>query len=90
MEIVETSLDSSLFVDERQIGLVRYREGRAIITAKIIKPPSGGPPFARIPTAYRRGNICEVVEYEEKEWRKTAEELLDAFKAACGEQYYSL
>ena len=85
VKIIDCSMDN-LFAPG-QIGWVSFKEGDAVLTAKVVRGSSGYP-FVCFPTAYGKGIKVEVVYYPDRTvWAALAKELLDAFVATFGKDY---
>lgn len=84
--IVEISIEG--LCDSRQIGWVKYREGNAVLSLKVIRSRRGHV-FLAHQTAYRDGENIQTVEYPNRMyWNKLKKLLLEEFRRTVGEDYF--
>lgn len=83
------SISTQELVDPQQIGWITYKEGDAALRVKVIRTEKGKRPFLSHCTAYSRGIVVDVVEYEDsRTWRDKSQILLKAFQDYVGNDYY--
>ena len=84
--IVAVSTDD--LVDDRQIGWIKYKEGNALLTVKVVRASNDRPFLAHV-TAYRQGTTVRTVEYEDRlNWNKLSKHMLQAFREQVGDDYF--
>jgi hypothetical protein len=84
--LLEVSIDS--LVDPLQMGWVTFREGDAILRAKVVRSKAGIP-FISIPTVYRRGVQVQIYGYADKAlWEAKQKALLSGFQEVVGDEYF--
>jgi hypothetical protein len=86
-QIIKYSLDN--LVDPAQIGWIYYREGAAVIRAKVIRSPKTRLPFLSLPVAFGWGSSIAIVEYEDNDtWKQRAKAMLKEFRRLVGDDYF--
>ena len=84
--LVEVSIEN--MVDPLQMGWVLFREGDALLRAKVVRSRTGIP-FVSIPTVYRKGVQVQIYGYPDKElWDVKQKVLLDGFREVVGDDYF--
>lgn len=86
--VVEIILDD--ITDPQQLAWAKFREGDAVLKAKIIKSPKTGKVFVAIPAAFRKGLNVPIYEYDNPSlWKSKAIAILETFRKEVPEELYS-
>lgn len=87
--IVEISTDD--LVDWKQIGWITYKEGDALIKAKVVRAKNNEPFLTHV-TGFRGedGLVVKTVDYEDRLlWKTKSAQMLSRFRKQVGEEYWN-